>query len=91
MMPRGVPISSEVVFIGICPKQPEGIVDRNQPLGAPHLLDVEEAARWCHISVGTLNHLRAHGRFAPAVRMGKLRFWMAEDLNAWIHAQREPA
>jgi hypothetical protein len=32
-----------------------------------------------------------HGRFAPAVRIGKLRYWLAEDLNAWITSQREPA
>ncbi|MDC5698057.1 hypothetical protein OO014_12380 [Intrasporangium calvum] len=41
--------------------------------------------------MNTLNHLRMHGRFAPAVRIGKLRFWLAEDLNAWIAAQRESA
>lgn len=57
--------------------------------GAPTLLSVDEAAAWCRISVGTLNHLRMHGRFAPAVRMGKLRYWLGEDLTAWIEAQRE--
>jgi hypothetical protein len=51
----------------------------------------KEAAAWCRISVNTLNHLRMHGRLAPAVRIGKLRFWLAEDLNAWITAQRESA
>ena len=58
---------------------------------APQLLTPKEAAAWCRISVNTLNHLRMHGRFAPAVRIGKLRFWLAEDLNAWITAQRESA
>ncbi len=60
-------------------------------LEAPQLLSAREAAEWCRISVNTLNHLRLHGRFAPAVRIGKLRFWLAEDLNAWIAAQRESA
>lgn len=60
-------------------------------LEAPKLLSAKEAAEWCRISVNTLNHLRLHGRFAPAVRIGKLRFWLAEDLNAWIESQREPA
>ncbi len=66
-------------------------MDTMEKADAPRLLNVEEAAQWCHISVGTLNHLRAHRRFAPAIRLGKLRFWLAEDLNVWIQAQREPA
>jgi len=61
------------------------------PAEAPQLLTPKEAAAWCRMSVNTLNHLRMHGRFAPAVRIGKLRFWLEEDLNAWITAQRESA
>ena len=56
---------------------------------APVLLTSFEAAGWCHISVGTLNHLRLHGRFAPAVRIGKRCFWMPKDLNAWLEANKE--
>ena len=56
---------------------------------APVLLTVAEAAQWCHISVGTLNHLRLHGRFARAVKIGKRCFWKPEDLLAWIDSQRE--
>ena len=41
--------------------------------------------------VGTLNHLRYHGRFAPAVRIGKRCFWMPDDLLAWFDRQKEPA
>lgn len=58
---------------------------------APQLLTANEAAQWCHISVGTLNHLRLHGRFAPAVRIGKRCFWMPQDLLAWLEANKEPA
>ncbi len=58
---------------------------------APTLLDVHEAAAWCRISIGTLNHLRTHGRFAPAVKIGKRCFWMPEDLRAWLESQREQA
>lgn len=58
---------------------------------APTLLTAGEAAEWCHITVGTLNHLRTHGRFAPAVRVGKRCFWMPKDLLAWLDAQRESA
>ncbi len=58
---------------------------------APALLTAGEAAAWCHISVGTLNHLRYHGRFAPAIRIGKRCFWMPRDLLAWLESQKEPA
>ena len=58
---------------------------------APVLLTPSEAAEWCHISVGTLNHLRMHGRFAPAVRVGKRCFWMPKDLLAWLEEQKESA
>lgn len=58
---------------------------------APVLLTPDEAAEWCHITVGTLNHLRYHGRFAPAIRIGKRCFWMPRDLMAWLESQKEPA
>lgn len=58
---------------------------------APVLLTSDQAAEWCHISVGTLNHLRMHGRFAPAVRIGKRCFWMPKDLLVWLEAQKESA
>jgi hypothetical protein len=58
---------------------------------APVLLTAQEAAEWCHISVGTLNHLRMHGRFAPAVKIGKRCFWMPEDLLVWLAGQKESA
>lgn len=57
----------------------------------PHLLTASEAAEWCRISVNSLNHLRTHGRFAPAIKIGRRCFWTAEDLNAWIEDQREAA
>jgi hypothetical protein len=57
---------------------------------APTLLTVDEAAAWCRINKNTLNHLRYHGRFAPAIKIGKRCFWTPEDLAAWIDAQREP-
>lgn len=57
----------------------------------PVLLTVDEAATWCHITRGTLNHLRFHGRFAPAIRIGKRCFWTPEDLLEWIQSQREAA
>ena len=56
---------------------------------APVLLTPTEAAEWCHISVGTLNHLRLHGRFAPAVRIGKRCCWMPKDLLDWLEANKE--
>lgn len=57
----------------------------------PVLLTPGEAAEWCHISVGTLNHLRYHGRFAPAIRIGKRCFWKPSDLLAWLESQKESA
>lgn len=56
---------------------------------APTLLTAAETAQWCRITVGTLNHLRVHGRFAPAIRIGKRCFWRPEDLLAWLDGQRE--
>lgn len=55
------------------------------------LLDVKEAAAWCRITIHTLNWLRATGRFAPAIKIGRRVFWKPEELNDWIEAQREPA
>lgn len=55
----------------------------------PVLLTVEEAAAWCHITRHTLNHLRFHGRFAPAIKIGKRCFWTPADLMEWINGQRE--
>ena len=57
----------------------------------PALLTASEAAQWCRISVNSLNHLRMHGRFAPAIKIGRRCFWTADDLAAWIYAQREVA
>ena len=57
----------------------------------PVLLTATQAAEWCHISVGTLNHLRCHGRFAPAIKIGKRCFWTPRDLLAWLDAQKESA
>lgn len=64
---------------------------RNEEEQAPILLTSGEAAEWCHITVGTLNHLRSSGRFAPAVKIGKRCFWMPKDLRVWLEEQREPA
>jgi hypothetical protein len=58
---------------------------------SPVLLSPDEAAAWCHISVGTLNHMRYHGRYAPAIRIGKRCFWTPKDLLAWLESQKEPA
>ncbi len=82
--------SNEVVAL----KHEGGITMNEQGdnnLRAPVLLSPDEAAEWCHISVGTLNHLRYHGRFAPAIRIGKRCFWMPRDLMAWLESQKEPA
>lgn len=57
----------------------------------PVLLNPAEAAEWCRITVHSLNHLRLHGRFAPAIRIGRRCFWIPADLNAWIVGQREDA
>ncbi|GAA1235965.1 AlpA family transcriptional regulator [Oryzihumus leptocrescens] len=57
----------------------------------PVLLNVEQAAAWCGITRNTLNHLRTHGRFAPAIKMGRRCFWKPEHLNAWIESQLEVA
>lgn len=65
--------------------------EHSNDLEAPTLLAPQEAAEWCHMSVGTLNHLRYHGRFAPAVRIGKRCFWMPHDLLEWLDRQKEPA
>ena len=81
--------SNEVVALD---QEGEGHMDSQvDEVRAPALLTAGEAAEWCHISVGTLNHLRLHGRFAPAVRIGKRCFWMPKDLLTWLEEQKEPA
>lgn len=60
-------------------------------ISPPVLLDANEASAWCRITVHTLNWLRAHGRFASAIKIGRRVFWTPEELNAWIESQREPA
>lgn len=60
-------------------------------LERPVLMNSREAAEWCHITVHSLNHMRTHGRFAPAIKIGRRCFWTPEDLNAWIAGQREGA
>lgn len=66
-------------------------MNREVGVTAPALLTADEAAQWCRITVGTLHHLRAHGRFAPAVKVGRRCFWMADDLVVWLAEQKEPA
>lgn len=71
----------------------EGRITMNEEVDvrAPILLSPDEAAAWCHISVGTLIHLRYHGRIAPAIRIGKRCFWTPKDLLTWLESQKEPA
>jgi hypothetical protein len=65
--------------------------EKRNEIQAPVLLKAAEAAEWCRITVGTLNHLRIHGRFAPAIRVGRRCFWTPEGLNEWLESQRESA
>ena len=65
--------------------------EKRNEIQAPVLLKAAEAAEWCRITVGTLNHLRLHGRVAPAIRVGRRCFWTPEGLNEWLESQRESA
>lgn len=67
------------------------VMDRELATKAPELLTAVEAIEWCHSTVGTLQHLRPHGRAAPAVKVGKCCFWMLEDLLGWLAEQEETA
>ena len=57
----------------------------------PELLDATWTEQWCRITVNSLNHLRQHHRFAPAIKIGRRCFWTPADLNSWIESQREKA
>jgi excisionase family DNA binding protein len=55
------------------------------------LLTIEEVADRLRVAVETVRWLRAGGRFAPAVRIGRRIVWDEVDVDAWIDAQREVA
>ena len=55
------------------------------------LMTIEEVAEHLRVSVLAIRWLRADGRFAPAVKVGKRVMWERSAIEAWVHAHREPA
>jgi excisionase family DNA binding protein len=53
------------------------------------LLTIEEVAKRLRVSVLTVRWLRQEGRFAPAIKVGRRLMWDADDVAAWLEAQRE--
>jgi excisionase family DNA binding protein len=54
------------------------------------LLTIEEVAEYLRVSVLTVRWLRQHGRFAPAVKVGRRLVWDPRDVAAWVESHREP-
>jgi excisionase family DNA binding protein len=57
--------------------------------GVIELLTIEEVAARLRVSVLTVRWLRQEGRFAPAIKVGRRLMWDAQDVDAWLKAQRE--
>lgn len=55
------------------------------------LLDLDETAAFFRVSPETVKYLRAQGRFAPAIKIGRRVLWLRGDLVAWRNRQREAA
>jgi len=53
------------------------------------LLTIEEVAERLRVSVLTVRWLRQEGRFVPAIKVGRRLMWDAQDVDAWLNAQRE--
>ncbi len=53
------------------------------------LLTIEDVAERLRVSVETVRWLRQQGRFAPAIKVGRRLMWDAQDVDAWLKAQRE--
>lgn len=55
------------------------------------LMTIEEVAEYCRVSVLTIRWLRQDGRFVPAIKIGRRLMFDADDVEAWLSAQREVA
>jgi predicted DNA-binding transcriptional regulator AlpA len=55
------------------------------------LFDLDETASFFRVSPETVKYLRAQGRFAPAVKIGRRVMWLRGDLITWRNEQRERA
>lgn len=53
------------------------------------MMTIEEVAERLRVPVATIRWLRQEGRFAPAVKVGRRLAWTADDITAWIKANRE--
>jgi len=47
----------------------------------------QEAAELLGLAVGTLRQYRTHGKGPTFVKIGKLTYYRASDLDAWIERQ----
>lgn len=55
------------------------------------MLNIDEVAQRIRVSPNTVRYLRQEGRFAPAIKVGRLLYWEEADIEAWLRAQKEPA
>ncbi len=54
------------------------------------IFSTQEAANYCGIAVETLRGLRRDGKFAPALRYGRLLGFSQTDLDFWIAENWQP-
>ena len=54
------------------------------------LMTIDEVAEYLRVPVLTVRWLRQEGRFAPAVKVGRL-LWEESAVNLWVEQNREHA
>ena len=77
--------------MSITDEVPSQSVEAPSENGDDVLLDLDEVAAFFRVSPDTVKYLRAQGRFAPAIRIGRRVRWLRSDLVVWRDGQRESA
>ncbi|MFC1739445.1 helix-turn-helix transcriptional regulator [Planctomycetota bacterium] len=55
----------------------------------PMLLSTSELAFCLHKSVRWIHMERSARRLPPSLKLGRSRFWIAEDIETWLKSKRE--
>ena len=58
-----------------------------QEKNIPLLLSAHELAAYLHKSVRWVHMERSAGRLPTSLKLGRSRFWIAEDIAAWMRSK----
>lgn len=58
-------------------------------IGDPALLTIDDVAARLGVRPSTVESLRRRGGFAPATKIGRNVRWRWNDVEAWLHDQKE--